>query len=243
LRGNLRVGIDLRRMHGRVRWQLQHLRAGPQSTAPLVTFSQAPDDPGQGDCPSPVRTWAIRTTPSPPVRSASADAEHAPHREGWRRPSFRFRRSVPPGLRPEPLRELPSAQGPFARRARYLRRREVVPPFGQRYPVVRATTNPCASPPPSRRPQLGSAGLGRPGHIHQAELGSLPSPSTGIATCLKRATGTAGLAPAGFPPCRLLRSPGSSLAEPICNHLAAPELLTEHPRERLEIDRLGEQTG
>jgi hypothetical protein len=51
--------------------------------------------------------------------------------------------------------------------------------------------------------------LGRPGHIHQAELGSLPAPSTGMATCLKRATGTAGLAPAGLRPCRLLLSPAS----------------------------------
>jgi len=38
-------------------------------------------------------------------------------------------------------------------------------------------------------------------------LESLPAPSTGIATCLNRATGTAGLAPAGFRPCRLLPTP------------------------------------
>jgi hypothetical protein len=37
--------------------------------------------------------------------------------------------------------------------------------------------------------------------------GPLPARSTGIATCLKRATGTAGLAPAGLQPCRLLLSP------------------------------------
>ncbi len=36
---------------------------------------------------------------------------------------------------------------------------------------------------------------------------SLPALSTGIATCLIRATGTAGLAPAGLRPCRLLLSP------------------------------------
>src|SRR5260370_11109037 len=36
---------------------------------------------------------------------------------------------------------------------------------------------------------------------------SLPAPSTGIATCLIRATGTAGLAPAGLRPCLLLPSP------------------------------------
>jgi hypothetical protein len=39
------------------------------------------------------------------------------------------------------------------------------------------------------------------------DSGSLPAQSTGIATCLKRATGTAGLAPAGLRPCRLLLSP------------------------------------
>ena len=37
-------------------------------------------------------------------------------------------------------------------------------------------------------------------------LGTLPTQSTGIATCLKRATGTAGLTPAGSRPCRLLLS-------------------------------------
>ena len=35
----------------------------------------------------------------------------------------------------------------------------------------------------------------------------LPAQSTGIATCLKRAIGTAGLAPAGLQPCRLLPTP------------------------------------
>src|SRR5438046_2628016 len=35
----------------------------------------------------------------------------------------------------------------------------------------------------------------------------LPAESTGIATCLKRATGTARLALAGLRPCRLLPSP------------------------------------
>jgi hypothetical protein len=37
-------------------------------------------------------------------------------------------------------------------------------------------------------------------------LESLPAPSTNIATCLNRAIGAAGLAPAGFRPCRLLPS-------------------------------------
>jgi hypothetical protein len=41
---------------------------------------------------------------------------------------------------------------------------------------------------------------------------SLPAPSTGIATCLNRAIGTAGLSPAGFRPCRLLLPPLIELA-------------------------------
>jgi hypothetical protein len=45
---------------------------------------------------------------------------------------------------------------------------------------------------------------GRPGLVHHAELGWLPAPSSGIATCLIRATDMTGLSPAGLQPCRPL---------------------------------------
>jgi len=48
---------------------------------------------------------------------------------------------------------------------------------------------------------------GRPSRLHHASPGWLPIPRCGIATCLNRAIGTAGLSPAGLRPCRLLRSP------------------------------------
>src|SRR5271166_2881863 len=47
--------------------------------------------------------------------------------------------------------------------------------------------------------------LGGRARYTRQNSGSLPAQSTGIATCLKRATGTAGLAPAGLRPCRPLR--------------------------------------
>ena len=47
----------------------------------------------------------------------------------------------------------------------------------------------------------------RPGRVRHAELMRLPTMSCGIATCLNRAIGTAGLAPAGWRPCRLLHCP------------------------------------
>jgi hypothetical protein len=53
---------------------------------------------------------------------------------------------------PEP----PSAQRPFARVGGYLPRRDVLHPLGRHYPAVRATTNACASPPPSRWPRFAS---------------------------------------------------------------------------------------
>ena len=46
---------------------------------------------------------------------------------------------------------------------------------------------------------------GRPGRLHHAEPMWLPAMGCDIATCLNRATGTAGLAPAGSRPCRPLR--------------------------------------
>jgi hypothetical protein len=65
---------------------------------------------------------------------------------------------------PEP----PSAQSPFARLGRYLQREDVEHPLDRHYPAVIATTNSCASPHPSRRPQFVSlvppvlAGCGQP---------------------------------------------------------------------------------
>ena len=46
---------------------------------------------------------------------------------------------------------------------------------------------------------------GRPGRLRHAELMRLPNMSRDIATRLNRATGAAGLSPAGSRPCRLLR--------------------------------------
>jgi len=62
---------------------------------------------------------------------------------------------------------------------------------------------------PPVAPTAGHDASGRPGRLHHAELGWLPAPSSGIATCPLRATDTAGLPPAGLQPCRLLRVPGS----------------------------------
>jgi len=62
-------------------------------------------------------------------------------------------------------------------------------------------------PGPQVAPTTGRKCPGRPGRLRHAELMRLPTMSCGIATCLNRAIGTAGLAPAGWRPCRLLRCP------------------------------------
>jgi hypothetical protein len=61
---------------------------------------------------------------------------------------------------------------------------------------------PLARPPDRshRRPQTG-----RPGRVHHASPQGLPTSGCGIATCLIWATDMAGLAPARWQPCRLLR--------------------------------------
>jgi len=60
---------------------------------------------------------------------------------------------------------------------------------------------------PPAAPTAGGNPPGRPGRIHRAELGWLPAPSSGIATCPNRAIGMAGLSPARMQPCRLLLHP------------------------------------
>jgi len=60
---------------------------------------------------------------------------------------------------------------------------------------------------PQVAPTTGPTCPGRPGRLRHAELTWLPTMSCGIATCLNRAIGTAGLSPAGLRPCRLLRCP------------------------------------
>ena len=50
----------------------------------------------------------------------------------------------------------------------------------------------------------GFISAGPPGRLHHAGPMPLPYMSSGIATCLKRAIGTAGLSPAGLQHCRLL---------------------------------------
>ena len=61
--------------------------------------------------------------------------------------------------------------------------------------------------PPGCAHRTTSVGRGRPGRIHHAKPRPLPVRDCGIATCLNRAIGTAGLAPAGSQPCRLLPFP------------------------------------
>ena len=51
---------------------------------------------------------------------------------------------------------------------------------------------------------------GRPGRLHHASPGWLPIPGCGIATCPTWAVDTAGLAPAGLQPCRLLPAASGS---------------------------------
>jgi hypothetical protein len=127
---------------------------------PWPRFRRPPYDPGRRGFPSPVLTWALRTTPSQRMCCAPADPEHAPHSAGLLRPSFLLRRSGPPAQSPEPLPEPPSAQSPFARLGHYLRQEGVEHPLDRHYPAVRATTGSCASPHPSRR--LGLEALGGP---------------------------------------------------------------------------------
>ncbi len=55
--------------------------------------------------------------------------------------------STKPGAHPEP----PSAQSPFARLGRYLRRRDVVRLVSGRYPAFNATANSCVKPMSSSR--------------------------------------------------------------------------------------------
>jgi len=55
--------------------------------------------------------------------------------------------------------------------------------------------------------------LGRPGRLRHAKPLTVACQSSGIATCLNRVTGTAGLAPAGLRPCRLLMTPFLSFCQ------------------------------
>ena len=62
---------------------------------------------------------------------------------------------------------------------------------------------------PRLHPPLRIHLAGRPGLLRHAMPIWLPNMSRGIATCLNRAIGTAGLPPAGLRPCRLLPTSGS----------------------------------
>jgi hypothetical protein len=63
---------------------------------------------------------------------------------------------------------------------------------------------PTLARPPGCSHRRRSRSPGRPGRLHRALPGWLPAPGSGIAPCPTRATGMAGLAPAGVQPCRLL---------------------------------------
>ena len=58
--------------------------------------------------------------------------------------------------------------------------------------------------PPGCSHRCGPVATGRPGRLHHAMVMGLPSMNCGIATCLNRAIGMAGLSPAGLQPCRPL---------------------------------------
>ena len=63
---------------------------------------------------------------------------------------------------------------------------------------------PILARPPGCTHRCGSMSTGRPGRLHHAMNMRLPVMNRGIATCLNRATDTAGLSPAGRRPCRPL---------------------------------------
>lgn len=62
---------------------------------PWPRFGKPLCDPGRRDFPSPVLTQAIPAPPSPRVRSAPADPEHAPDSDGWPRGSSPLRARSP----------------------------------------------------------------------------------------------------------------------------------------------------
>ena len=122
---------------------------------------------------------------------------------------------------PGPLpRGVPSVRGPFLPKGQRLRHRDKQ--LGTPNDLCKATSTEgkfrgCSHSlmfrlhnslgpqvAPTARPQ---SVLGGRAIYTRPNSESLPAPSTGIATCLIRATGTAGLAPAGWRPCRLLLSP------------------------------------
>ena len=169
LGGKPPVGRDLRRMHGRVRWQFQHFRAGPQSTAPLATFPQAPlrsrtagfpqsgadlDFPSAFCPPRPKRFRLTPIRPGPPRLTRGARSC--------------IKNTVAPAQRPGPVRNRPVPRVPSPAVGGTVGGERSTSPFSRHYPAVVATTNPCASPHPSRRPQFVSlvppvfAGCGQP---------------------------------------------------------------------------------
>ena len=58
LPGDLRVGIEMERAHGRVRWLIRSLSQRAAVRLPWSRFSKPPYDPGRSDFPSPVLTSA-----------------------------------------------------------------------------------------------------------------------------------------------------------------------------------------
>ena len=87
----------------------------------------------------------------------------------------------------------------------------------QSFADVRA---PPLARPPGCSHRRASRDSGRPGLIHHAELGQLPAPSSGIATCLIRAIDMVGLSPTRLQPCRPLRIPWFSFCPGRQAHLA-----------------------
>ena len=144
--GILDVGIEMERAHVRIRRPLPRFRRGPYGQRPWSRFSKPPCDPGRSDFPSPVRTLAFLRGPFQRRRGSTLARLH-PRR-------LRFTPRARPGcggrlfpaLRPGTTPGPPSAQSPFARPRRTLRRdgvpaspRKALPALPRSYGLMRQT--------------------------------------------------------------------------------------------------------
>jgi len=138
----------------RVRWLFRQFPVGPQSDSLDPRFHRPPCDPGRSDFPSPVLTLAVRSLPDQ-HREAQMLTHIHPSRVWFAcKPSSCIKGSGAPSSESGPVPEPPSAQSPFARLGRYLRRRDVQHLVRGRYPSFIAHTDSCARPNSSGRLQL-----------------------------------------------------------------------------------------
>ncbi len=90
----------------------------------------------------------------PEARKLNRCLVSTPHHSGLTVGLGRFMETVYPGSKAETVRGPPSAQSPFARLGRYLRRRDVQHLVRGRYSSFIALTDSCARPKSSRRLRL-----------------------------------------------------------------------------------------